>query len=213
MLGNHVRARDRQADRHGLHYDDHIDPGHGLFPRGLRQGDEQLLVLGPREEVPPVRRLQSRREHPAPDQQPGHGVDGDVLQPGPGRAQRVQAVRHGVLSVLDGADVQRPPQGRVQGVEVQQLLLRAAVVDAVLVRVASGLRHRLGATVLALRSVFQLPDDFPHLHQNAEAFAAEVVAQNFGLHSVAGNRHPSSGADDFDHLLLDFVIDGVTRSQ
>lgn len=55
-------------------------PQHGLLPRRFRALHEQLLVLGPGETVPAIRRLQDSREHSPFGEQPRHGLDGNVLQ-------------------------------------------------------------------------------------------------------------------------------------
>lgn len=72
-------------------------------------------MLEPGKTVPAVWRLQDRREHPSPGQQPGNGVDGHVLLARAANHQRGQANDHDVRTVLGGAHVQRAARRRVPG--------------------------------------------------------------------------------------------------
>lgn len=85
--------------------DDHLDDIRGLRAGRVCAVHEPVLVLEPGEAIPAVRRLQDRREHTAPGQQPGHGVDGHVLLAGVAHHQRDQADDHDVRAVVGRAHV------------------------------------------------------------------------------------------------------------
>jgi hypothetical protein len=82
LLGDHVRPRTDQADGDGLGHDYSVNSRDGLHQRNLRSCHESLLVLGPREKIPPIWRFQSCRKHLAPSQQPRDGLDGMFFSPG-----------------------------------------------------------------------------------------------------------------------------------
>lgn len=69
---------------------------------------------------------------------------------------------------MDRADVQRAPRGRLQGLEVQQLLPGPTPDDALPVRAAGRLCHRLGRAVLALRPVLRLLEDLLLGHEQSQ---------------------------------------------
>lgn len=81
----------------GIYCDLHSDDG--LLPSFVRQSDEPLLVLGPREEVSPLWRFQNRRKHPAPRQQSRDGVDGHVFLATFASHQYRQTHRHTIHEV------------------------------------------------------------------------------------------------------------------
>ena len=60
VLGDDVRPGDRQADDDGPRVDDSLHSRHGFLSSIVRALHEQLLVLGPGEAVPAVRRFQDR---------------------------------------------------------------------------------------------------------------------------------------------------------
>lgn len=74
-----------------------------------------MLVLESGETIPAVRRFQDRRKHTAPGQQPGHGLDGNVLLARVADHKRGQANDHDVRPVMGGAHVQRTARRRVPG--------------------------------------------------------------------------------------------------
>jgi len=183
--------------------DDNFDDIRGLCARCVRAVHEPVLVLEPGEAVPAVRRLQDCREHTAPGQQPGHGVDGHVLLSRAAHHQRGQADDHDVRAVVGGAHVQRAARRRVPGQPEQQLLPGPAPHHAVLVRVAGRLRHRVDRTVVALRPVLAVQEDLSHIHQfDQEGRAQSARAPGPRLHSVARDRHTAPVAAHPHHILL-----------
>jgi len=183
--------------------DDHFDDIRGLCARRVRAVHEPVLVLEPGEAVPSVRRLQDRREHTAPGQQPGNGVDGHVLLCRAAHHQRGQADDHDVRAVVGGAHLQRAARRRVPGQPEQQLLPGSAAHHAVSVRVAGRLRHRVDRTVVALRTVLSVQEDLSHIHQlDQEGRAQPARAQGPRLHSVARYRHTAAVAPHPHHILL-----------
>lgn len=95
--------------------DHHFDDFRGLCTCRVCALHESVLVLEPGETVSAVRRFQDRREHTAPGQQPGNGVDGHVLLARAAHHQRGQADDHDVREVVGGAHVQRAARRRVPG--------------------------------------------------------------------------------------------------
>lgn len=183
--------------------DNHFDDIRGLCACCVRAVHEPVLVLEPREAVPAVRRFQDRREHIAPGQQPGYGVDGHVLFSRAAHHQRGQVDDHDVRAVVGGAHVQRAARRRVPCQPEQQLLPGPAPHDAVLVRVAGRLRHRVDRTIVALWPVLAVQEDLSHLHQfDQEGRAQPTCAPGPRLHSVTRNRHTAAVAAHPYHILL-----------
>lgn len=173
-----------------------------------------MLVLEPGETVPAVRRLQDRREHTAPGQQPGHGVDGHVLLAGAAHHQRGQADDHDVRALVGGAHVQRAARRRVPGQPQQQLLPGPAAHHAVPVRVARRLRDRVDRTVVALRPVLAVQEDLSHIHQlDQEGRAQPDGQQGARLHRVARHRHTAAVAAHPHHILPGVAHLVASRSQ
>jgi len=161
-----------------------------------------VLVLEPGEAIPAVRGLQDRREHTAPSQQPGHGVDGHVLLARAADHQRGQADDHDVRAVVGRAHVQRAARRRVPGQPQQQLLPGPVAHHVVLVRAAGRLHHRVDRTVVALRPVLAVPQDLSHIHQlDQEGRAQSGGAPDPRLHRVPRYRHTATVAPHTHHLL------------
>ncbi len=91
--------------------------------------------------------------------------DGHVLLAGVAGAQPAQARGARLREVLDSDHVQRAPRDRVQGVEVQQFLLRTAAALLVPLHAAGRLLRRQAAAQLALRALQRLRQDLQDTHQ------------------------------------------------
>lgn len=194
--------------------DDHLDDIRGLCAGRVRAVHEPVLVLEPGEAVPAVRRLQDRREHTAPGQQPGHGVDGHVLLARAAHHQRGQAHDHDVRALVGGAHVQRAARRRVPREPQQQLLPGPVAHHAVPVRAARRLRDRVDRTVVALRPVLAVQEDLSHIHQlDQEGRAQPDGAPGARLHRVARHRHTTAAAPHTHHLLLGVAHLVAPRSQ
>lgn len=162
-----------------------------------------MLVLEPGEAVPTVRRLQDRREHIAPGQQPGHGLDGHVLLARAADHQRGEAHDHDVYPVMGGAHVQRAARHRVPGQPEQQLLPGPVAHHAVPLRATGRLRDRVDRTIVALRPVLAVPEDLSHIH----LFDQKSHAQPRGppgprLHRITRYHHTAAVAAHSHNLLL-----------
>jgi len=71
------------------------------------------------------------------------------------------------------------------------------------VRAASGLRHRVDRTILALWPVLAVQEDLSHLHQfDQESRAQPSCAPGPRLHSIAWHRHTAAIAPYPHHILL-----------
>lgn len=141
-------------------------------------------------------------------------MDGHVFLARAADHQCGQADDHDVRAVMGSAHVQRTSRRGVPGQPQQQLLPGPVAHHAVPVRVARRLRHSVDRTVVALRPVFPVQENLPHIHQlDQEDRAQPDGPPRLGLHSVPGHCHTVAVVTHPYHLLFGVAHVFAPRSQ